>query len=141
MPASREATGWHYFLPSEAGYRELRHLLDFLLSHDIVEPRDVFLIDADDLLDQPARYTEAYCNYVGLDYKPEMLHWGSEEDDTQASEVFADPSWTAFHLDAIRSRGLKARPIVQVSIFPECSVLKIYDITLLRTDEFSKTES
>lgn len=116
MPASREATGWHYFLPSEAGYRELRRLLDFLLSHKIIDPHNVCLVDADDLLDQPAKYTEAYCKYIGIDYKPEMLRWDSEEDDAQASEVFG--TWTAFHLDAIHSRGLNARPIVRVSYLP-----------------------
>jgi hypothetical protein len=65
------------------------------------------LIDAEDLLQQPEKVVKAYCRYIGLDYRPTMLQWDSKEDDDHAAQVFA--TWTAFHRDAIESRGLKAR--------------------------------
>jgi hypothetical protein len=50
---------------------------------------------------------KAYCGYIGLDYQPSMLQWDSKEDDDHAAQVFA--TWTAFHRDAIESRGLMAK--------------------------------
>ena len=112
MPSRRAATGWHFFVLSEAGYKELRRLFDFLLSRKIIDHANICLVDADDLLAQPAKIAEAYCKYVDVDFKPDMLRWDTEEDDAQASEIFA--TWTAFHVDAMKSRGLNAK-VVKVS--------------------------
>ncbi|PGH05360.1 hypothetical protein AJ79_06829 [Helicocarpus griseus UAMH5409] len=121
-PEKREATGWQYFLGSEAGYRELRQLFDYLDSQGLLGDTNrqqqgngysgPCVIDAADLLKQPERTVEAYCNYVGLDYQPAMLQWDTLEDDEQAAEVFA--TWTGFHMDAIRSRGLKKKDGVKI---------------------------
>ena len=116
MPASGEATGWHYYLPQEAGYRELRVLFDYLLSHKLIEPNHVCLIDADDLIAQPAKIIERYCKYIGIDYRPEMLRWNTEEDKAHADEVFASPKWIAFHRDALESTGFYARKEIKVSV-------------------------
>ncbi|MCJ1466038.1 hypothetical protein MMC07_004657 [Pseudocyphellaria aurata] len=109
MPSQREATGWDYFLPSEAGYKELRKLFDFLLSRHVIDRASICLVDADDLLAQPEKITEAYCRSIDVDYKPEMLRWDTDEDDAHVREVFAAPQWQAFHYDAMTSRGLHAR--------------------------------
>ncbi|KAI1299718.1 hypothetical protein F5Y03DRAFT_386204 [Xylaria venustula] len=120
-PAKREATGWRYFLPSEAGYAELRRMFDYLLGHGLMEDPEgtnreqhqgheamqPCVIDAEDFLQQPEKVIKAYCGYIGLDYQPSMLLWDSKEDDDQAAQVFA--TWTAFHRDAIESRGLQAK--------------------------------
>ena len=116
MPASREATGWHYYLLQEAGYRELRILFDYLLSHKLINPNHICLIDADDLITQPAKVTERYCKYIGIDYRPEMLRWDTEEDKTHADEIFASPMWIAFHREAIESTGFNARKDIKVSV-------------------------
>jgi hypothetical protein len=50
---------------------------------------------------------KAYCDYIGIDYQPSMLQWDSKEGDDHAAQVFA--TWTAFHRDAIESRGLMAK--------------------------------
>ncbi|KAK6064476.1 hypothetical protein SCUP234_13003 [Seiridium cupressi] len=118
--AKREETGWQYFLPSEAGYYELRRMYDHLSRQGVIpsiSPQSVdgerqqgaypCLIDAEDLLRQPEKVVKAYCGCIGLDYRPGMLQWDSREDVDQATQVFA--TWTAFHRDAIESRGLKAR--------------------------------
>lgn len=116
MPASREATGWHYYLSQEAGYQELRVLFDYLLSHKLIDQNHVCLIDADDLIAQPAKITERYCKYIGIDYRPEMLRWDTDEDKAHADEIFASPMWIAFHRDALESTGFNARPHIKVSV-------------------------
>lgn len=119
-PSKREETGWRYFLSSEAGYCELRQVFDYLHGQGLFQgspletnrvspPQKVqpCIIDAEDLLQQPEMVIKAYCDYIGIDYQPSMLQWDSKEDDDHAAQVFA--TWTAFHRDAIESRGLVAK--------------------------------
>ncbi|EEH08525.1 conserved hypothetical protein [Histoplasma capsulatum G186AR] len=68
---------------------------------------EICVIDADDLLDDPAGIIKRYCKSVGIDYTPEMLTWNSEEDHEIAKEAFE--KWRGFHEDAIHSTELKAR--------------------------------
>ena len=138
VPPLNEVTGFYNFMPSEAGYDELRRVFDFLHSVGYVGPNlagqtntivdhpesqtngysngetnkktdkvDICVVDADDLLDNPAGIIEAYCKAVGLDYNPNMLNWDSEEDHKGAKEAFE--KWSGFHEDAIHSSSLKPR--------------------------------
>jgi hypothetical protein len=109
MPDRSNDTGWPYFLASEAGYKQLRSLLDYLIASKVIHPEDVCLIDAPTSLSNQKMFTQAYCQYIGIDDTPEMLRWDSEEDDAQAAKVFA--TWTAFHMDALKSRGLNRRQV------------------------------
>jgi hypothetical protein len=68
---------------------------------------DICVVDADDLLNNPAGIIEAYCKSVGMDYVPEMLSWDNEEQQNQARETFG--KWPGFHEDAIDSKELKPR--------------------------------
>ncbi|KAL2220905.1 P-loop containing nucleoside triphosphate hydrolase protein [Thermoascus aurantiacus ATCC 26904] len=68
---------------------------------------EICVVDADDLLDNPAAMIEAYCRSVGIEYTPDMLSWDSEEDRRFARQQFA--KWRGFHEDAIESRGLTPR--------------------------------
>ncbi|KAK5087304.1 hypothetical protein LTR70_007247 [Exophiala xenobiotica] len=68
---------------------------------------NICVIDADDLLDNPAEIIEAYCLTVGLDYSPEMLHWEDDENQQRAKEAFE--KWNGFHNDAMDSTELRAR--------------------------------
>lgn len=116
--ARREETGWLYFLPSEAGYFELRQLFDYLLRQGVItsghsqkasgeQHQHICLIDAEDLLQQPENTVKACCQYIGLDYRSDMLRWDSKEDDDQAAQTLNN--WAAFHADAIKSRGLNTK--------------------------------
>ncbi|KAL8750562.1 MAG: hypothetical protein Q9199_006984 [Rusavskia elegans] len=128
-------TGWHNFLPSEAGYAQLRQSFDHLrqqgllgsneesskidhsssashgtsgtVSNTWTDGSDICLIDAEDLLRDPTATLQAYCAYVGLDFDPRMLTWDGLEQDTLARQTFA--KWKGFHEDAIQSKGLKPR--------------------------------
>lgn len=101
-PPLSDTTGFTYFLPEEAGYRELRLLLEFLLEQRVVRRDELCVLDADDLLDEPEAAVRRYCERVGLNYRQSMLRWndgGCEEFD----------KWKGFHEDAIGSVGLVKR--------------------------------
>ncbi|KAK3333520.1 hypothetical protein B0T19DRAFT_483560 [Cercophora scortea] len=127
VPPLDKVTGFYHFLPSEAGYDELRRIFDFLRCEGIIGPRraqeeekargpvnghddgavSITVVDADDLLDKPAEVIETYCREVGIEYTPEMLRWDDEE--SRARAVGAFEKWNGFHDDAIGSTYLKPR--------------------------------
>lgn len=135
IPPLDKVTGFYNFMPSEAGYDELRRVFDYLRSAGLVGPKiagqaeingharsngaprgvDICVIDADDLLDNPTGVIEAYCRSVGLDYDPGMLKWDTKEDQQQARDAFE--KWSGFHDDAMDSRMLKPREHVSVLPF------------------------
>jgi len=105
QPPLAEVTGFHHFLPEEAGYRELRIFFDYVREKGLVggdSGVEIFVLDADDLLDAPKNAIEKYCQNIGLDFKPEMLEWSE-------GGCSAFDKWRGFHEDAIRSTGLRAR--------------------------------
>ena len=125
LPPLDKLTGWDYLRKDEAGYSELRELFDFLRKEGLVGPKsagqagetngtngtsqgvEICVIDADDLLDNPSGMIEAVCKTTGIDYKPEMLVWDTEEDQALAKREFE--KWKGFHEDAIDSTELRAR--------------------------------
>ncbi|KAL8651159.1 MAG: hypothetical protein Q9210_003413 [Variospora velana] len=127
IPPLDEVTGFYDFMPSEAGYAELRRVFDYLLSQGQVGPKiagqgksdshmlnngftqevEVCVIDADDLLDNPTETVEAFCTSVGMDYDPKMLKWDTEEEQQQAKHAFE--KWPGFHDDVMNSKELKPR--------------------------------
>jgi hypothetical protein len=132
IPPLDEVTGFHNYDPLEAGYDELRRHFDYLRETGLVGPRvatrpelggdaqsdsasgvEICVIDADDMLDEPAKTIEAFCNSVGLPYNPEMLLWDTEEDHAVARNAFE--KWRGFHNDAIESKALEQR--VHVSLY------------------------
>lgn len=147
VPPLDEVTGFYDFMPSEAGYDEVRRLFDYLRSINQIGPDvagreidntesnvnvtgngicsriDICVIDADDLLDNPSGIIEAFCRSVGIDYHPDMLKWDSEDAREYATEAFA--KWKGFHEDAINSTELKARLHVSCTVFicPENPIL------------------
>lgn len=140
VPPLDKLTGFYEFMPSEAGYDEVRRVFDFLQSIGQVGPKvatrethetnghdnyphggtrdrssniDICVVDADDLLDNPKGIIEAYCKSVGLAYDEGMLTWDSEVDQKQAKDAFE--KWPGFHEDAMNSCDLKPR--MHVSTF------------------------
>lgn len=86
-----------------------------------VRTPDICVIDADDLLDNPQEMIEAYCQTVGLDYNPAMLHWEDEENQDRAKKAFE--KWRGFHEDAIDSTELRARSHVSKFLrYLECDL-------------------
>jgi len=91
---------WPDFHDGEVGFPEQRALFDLLWAINGKPPP---VIDSDDLLENPHDMTEAFCNAVGLIFKPEALSW----------EPGGDPSehswWDggSFHHNLAKSTGLK----------------------------------
>lgn len=141
IPPLSELTGFHEFMPSEAGYDELRRLFDYLLDQGIIGPAkagdeapldealndtssersagsercSITVIDADDLLNSPEAILKIYCKEVGIDYSPSMLQWGDADNQKYAADAFE--KWYGFHHDAIDSTCLRPRAGHHVS-FP-----------------------
>lgn len=129
VPPLNKVTGFYDFMPSEAGYDELRRLFEFLRKEKQIGPAvagkyaelkdgeiSITVIDADDLLDNPSGIIEAYCKEVGIDYSPDMLNWDNEDDHRIAKAAFE--KWRGFHEDAIDSVSLKPRSAAHVSCVP-----------------------
>lgn len=130
IPPLDKVTGFYNFMPSEAGYDELRRVFDFLRTRKQVGPTiagnhgplksgevSITVVDADDLLDDPEGIIQAYCKEVGIQYSPDMLSWDTEEDHKRARDAFE--KWKGFHDDAIESCSLKPREPAHVSLpFP-----------------------
>ncbi|KAF2084056.1 hypothetical protein K490DRAFT_50058 [Saccharata proteae CBS 121410] len=132
IPPLDKVTGFYNFMPSEAGYDELRRVFDYLKNTGIVGPKiagqpgqtadingaatggsvadeevEICVIDADDLLDDPEGVISTYCKSVGIEYSPAMLNWDNDGDKEHAKEAFE--KWKGFHEDAIDSKDLKPR--------------------------------
>ena len=137
VPPLDKVTGFYNYMPSEAGYVEVRRIFDYLRSTGQIGPKvrgrddsaignktingkpegsgvDICVIDADDLLDNPSGTIEAFCDAVGIKYDPAMLSWDNEEDHKYARETFE--KWNGFHDDAINSTAL--RPRAHVCLLP-----------------------
>jgi hypothetical protein len=132
IPPLDEVTGFYNYDPSEAGYDELRRHFDYLRHEGLVGPRvatrpdlhledesktketvhEICVVDADDMLDNPAPMIEAFCRSVGLPYSPDILNWDTPEDYDFA--CFCFEKWRGFHNDAIESSGLVARDHVSI---------------------------
>ena len=136
IPPLVEKTGFKDFMPSEAGYDELRALFDYCKDTGMIGPKicgqeiggnvdgqpsssniEICVLDADDLLDDPESVLRKYCGSIGLDFTNEMLNWDNEDDHKFAREAFE--KWNGFHDDAINSRDLKPR----VHVSPPFQVL------------------
>lgn len=136
IPPLDDVTGFHQFMPSEAGYDELRRLFDYLLSQGIIGPAragettpvdealngddnvgsncSITVVDADDLLVNPETILKVYAKEVGIDYRPSMLEWSDDENQQHAAKAFE--KWYGFHHDAIESSCLKPRAGHHVSL-------------------------
>jgi hypothetical protein len=64
-------TGFEYFDPKEAGYRELRMLFDILKK----EGRQPLLIESEELLKDPKGVMGMWCADSGIDFDESMLEW------------------------------------------------------------------
>jgi hypothetical protein len=126
VPPLDKITGFYDFMPSEAGYDELRRVFEFLVENQQIGPTragghgeltdgevSITVIDADDLLDDPEGIVSAYCKEVGIKYNPQMLNWDTEEDHQRAKDAFE--KWNGFHNDAINSTSLRPRDSAHVS--------------------------
>ena len=67
---------WPDFTLAEAGFIALDRLCSLMADS---EGRPPAIIDADDLLDNPPGIVRAFCDHVGIPYKPEALNWEAQD--------------------------------------------------------------
>ena len=108
-----EKTGYTHFDPAEAGYTAMAAMMAHLDEQPDCPPYAI--IDADDLLEDPAGVMEAYCDALGLPFDESILSW-------QPGPVpeLASP-WTGWTDDVQQSSGIRRR--AKRSAPPEISSL------------------
>ncbi|TGZ81837.1 hypothetical protein EX30DRAFT_340263 [Ascodesmis nigricans] len=105
QPPLAEKTGFKEFFPEEAGYREMRLVMEYLLSVGVLKKEQLVVVDAEDLLAKPREVMKTYCEMVGVRFDDEFLSW--EKGCGEAKKNFE--KWNGFHEDAIHSSGLQPR--------------------------------
>jgi hypothetical protein len=113
IPPKCFMTGWHGFKPSDAGYKELRRIFDYLIGIGQIGPssgNEICLVDAEDLLAYPEEIVKSFCLSVGITFDSRSLYWGAEKDQQRAQHIFKN--WAPFHEAALQSISLKGPPSV-----------------------------
>lgn len=83
------------FTFEEAGYEQLARLYDYATADGTVAP----VIDADDLVRDPAGTVGAYCEVLGIPFVAEALSW-------QPRKIPEFKRWDSWHRDAQDSTGI-----------------------------------
>lgn len=105
------------FDKNEIGFSDLLDIFNYVKNELGQNP---IIIDSDDLLLNPELYLKAYCNKVGLPWKPEILKW----EKGIIPKGWED--WQGWHDDAINSNGLKKRTKIDKHIDSINNELKQY---------------
>ena len=103
------------FTRNEIGFDEQRRLFDRLLDRSGQAPA---VIDSDDLLEDPPRMVECYCQAIGIPYIAEALSW---EPGSRSEVLWYDGDDSVWHETLKNSDGLKAQPgkTVDISELPQ----------------------
>ena len=114
---------WPDFVLKESGFVEQRQLFDRLCNKLGKAPP---VIDSDDLLENPTRVVEDYCNGVNIPFIPEALTWKRGARDEVS--WYDGGSW---HQNLRESTGLRAQPrqYIDISQAPD-RVKAIYETVL-----------
>lgn len=105
---------WPDFHEGEVGFPEQRALFDLLTALNGAPPP---VIDSDDLLENPADMTRAFCDAVGISFIEDALTWAPGGNP-------ADHSWWdggSFHENLAKSTGLapQVRKYIEIKDAPE----------------------
>ena len=114
---------WPDFHEKEVGFAEQRALFDRICERDGAPPP---VIDSDDLLEDPLRIVDAWCQAVGIPFIPKALSWEPGARD--------EVSWWdggSFHANLRNSDGLKPqkRTYIDITQTPD-RVKKVYETVL-----------
>jgi hypothetical protein len=118
IPPTSLTTGWHGFKASDAGYRELRKLFNYLRNIKQIGPgsyNEICVVDADDLLGYPEETIESFCTSVGISFDSKSLCWDTEKDYKRAQDLFRN--WAPFHDIALKSSSIMIQPPVGYWIY------------------------
>lgn len=102
-----QLTGWDFFDPVEAGFKQMYDLYQFIVNRLDQQP---VIIDADDLLANPAGTMEAYCKVTNLPFDENMLKW-------EPGPILDWDVWNGWHDSALKSSGFTKHDVQQLENF------------------------
>jgi len=88
---------WPDFTLEETGFEQSYNLFRYATE---VNRENVVVIDAMTFSENPVRILSAYCEHLGIPFRPESLSW-------QPRDVRRWESWDGWHTDAQQSTGIK----------------------------------
>ena len=91
---------WPNFTFEEAGYEQLHRMFRYTLEAG----QKAVVVDASDLSEDPQGTVCAYCEKLGIPFKPEALSW-------EPREVPEWEMWDEWHEDAQKSTGIRKQPL------------------------------
>jgi len=94
---NKQLTGWDYFKPEDAGFKELLDMYRFIVANKEENP---VVVDAGDLLEDPEGIMRAYCEGIGVTFDIEMLHW-----EPRHLPIVHAPENRGWHTNVINSTG------------------------------------
>jgi hypothetical protein len=100
----------------EIGYEQLWEL--FVRVQEVTQSLPV-VVDADELVANPASMSRAYCEAVGLPFLPQALHW-------QANHHAAWDIWKQWHVDVAQSTAFVPRANVYATTVDNSTHLRTY---------------
>ncbi len=105
-------------------FRSLLELYQYV--RDNLDPNP-FVMDADDILDNPEAVMEAYCKATGIPFGKELLEWGPDGEKATGNWITcraAIPYFKAnYHKNALKSRGF-SKAIQSKTTAPQSSKVK-----------------
>jgi hypothetical protein len=107
IPPRSATTGFDHYRHSEAGFRELRILYDYLVENG----QTPLVVDAEDIVRDPEQTIKAICEAVDLDFDPAMLSWDKDQD---VIDTFQ--KWNGWHTDVLSSKGFEKGEICEFKI-------------------------
>ena len=131
-PPKSSITGWHGLKSEDAGYRDIRTLLDYLIQIGQIGPgtdNEICIVDAEELLACPEETVENFCLSLGIPFDRGSLTWGTENDLSRARAAFKN--WAPFHDAVLKSTGLIKQSRVSACLLkcPFCSVSNIHPVS------------
>ncbi|VVT43848.1 uncharacterized protein SAPINGB_P000176 [Magnusiomyces paraingens] len=105
IPPQSNETGFDHYRSSEAGYRELRILYDYVsaLAARTGSVKQPIIVDSLDLIANPEPLVQRICQQGDFPFDEAMLSWG----ENAAYETQLFEKWKGFHNDALSSTGFK----------------------------------
>ena len=95
---SESVDGYGDFTPYEVGYQEMVIMFD-KVKH---EGNNVVVVNSDDMLSDPEKVLERYCEQVDLAFESSMLKWQP----MQPEYLSQWATWDGWHKQAIESTGI-----------------------------------
>jgi hypothetical protein len=104
MFLSKKVTGWTFFDPNEAGYKELWQL--YCTIKEKIDPNPLVIID-EELVAKPEEVMKYYCEKTGLKFEEKMLTWDPSDGLEERFDQSGFGAWKPFFEGALKAKGFQ----------------------------------